>query len=70
VGIPRFSFNPIIVRFKQAAVEDFLKVLSSNSINEDDVKEVDFLQELHDRVLDQVTEQLRESGIDLRPGAS
>ena len=36
---------------------------SSSSKNEDD----DFLQELHDRVLDQVTERLRESGIDFPP---
>jgi hypothetical protein len=43
---------------------------SSNSINEDGVKEGDFLQETHDRVIDQVTEQLRESGIDFRPGVS
>jgi hypothetical protein len=40
---------------------------SSNIENEDDGKEGDFLQELHDRVLDQVTERLRESGIDFPP---
>lgn len=40
---------------------------SSNIKNEDDGNEGDFLQELHDRVLDQVTEQLRESGIDFPP---
>ncbi|MGH9950612.1 MAG: hypothetical protein ACRD5J_03225 [Nitrososphaeraceae archaeon] len=40
---------------------------SSSSKNEDDEKESDFLQELHDRVLDQVTERLRESGIDFPP---
>jgi len=40
---------------------------SSNIKNEDEGKGGDFLQELHDRVLDQVTEQLRESGIDFLP---
>ncbi|MGH9978719.1 MAG: hypothetical protein ACRD8Z_23240, partial [Nitrososphaeraceae archaeon] len=38
---------------------------SSNSGNDDGERdEKDFIEELHDRVLDQVAEQLRESGID------
>jgi hypothetical protein len=39
---------------------------SSSSSRDDDEKvdEKDFVEELHDRVLDQVTEQLRKSGID------
>jgi hypothetical protein len=36
----------------------------SNSKNGEDENERDFLERLHDRVLDQVIEQLRESGID------
>jgi hypothetical protein len=40
----------------------------SSSRDEDDENEGDFsIEELHDRVLDQVTEQLRESGIDFPP---
>lgn len=36
----------------------------SNSKNEEDENERDFLERLHDRVFDQVIERLRESGID------
>lgn len=39
---------------------------SSNTKNEYDV----FLQELHDRVFDRVTERLRRSGIDFPPWAT
>ena len=38
---------------------------SRNIDEEEEVDDKDFIEELHDRVLDQVREQLRESGIDL-----
>ncbi len=37
---------------------------SSSRDNNEEGEEEDFIEELHDRVLDQVTEQLKESGID------